>query len=151
MASAGRILWIDNDLPFLGPFRWALEYEGYQVTIAGTVSDAENFLTGGNYDLVIIDVMMPLTEEDEAAGYSPALTGQGLKTGLAFYIRNRDLFLTRRIEVIVMTVRIDQDIVDEFAAAGVPRRCMVTKFEVGSVVTFLQKIRSTLDADTGQT
>jgi CheY-like chemotaxis protein len=144
MSSAGSILWIDNDPAYLLPLQMTLEDEGYEVTIVGTVSHATKLLADGNYNLVILDVMMPINAEDEAEGYSTELTSQGFKTGLAFYIRNRDLLLARRLPVIVMTVRLDSAIAGEFVAAGLSERCFVTKFEMRHPKTFIEKIRSAI-------
>lgn len=148
MSIAARILWIDNDPALLYPWQKTLETNGYHVTISRTVSEAANLLTDGSYDLVIIDVMMPTTENDEAEGYSPELTDDGRMTGLAFYVRNRDLLLTLRLPIMVMTVRFDQDILDEFVAVGLPPRCFVTKMVVRNPMALLEKVRSTLAAGT---
>jgi CheY-like chemotaxis protein len=149
MADAGRILWIDNDPAYLSPFKKALELLGYEVAIVTTVSDAENVVKDGSYDLVILDVMIPMTEKDEEA-YSPTLTDFGYKTGLVFYNRNRDLLLARSLPVMVLTVRLDQGVVDEFVEAGLPRQCFATKYELRDVESFLGKIRSSIEAGKGQ-
>jgi len=140
MAGAGHILWIDNDTHYLTPFREALEEFGFDVTTVETISEAANLLTTGNYDLVILDVMMPTTEQDEAAGYGAELSDGGYKTGLIFYANNRDLLLRLRLPVMVMTVRIDRNIVEEFVSAGLPRDCMVTKYSVSDPEVLLEKI-----------
>src|SRR4029079_2191271 len=111
-------------------FRASLEDSGFEVTTVETLSKATNLLTGGRYDLVILDVMIPTTAQDEAEGYSAEVSDFGFKTGLAFYKKNRDLMLRLGLPVMVMTVRIDQHIVDEFVAAGLPRECMFTKYSV---------------------
>lgn len=149
MSTAGRVLWIDNDRAYQAPLMRALEYGGYEVAIVPTVSDAERLLNNNSYDLVILDVMIPMTEKDEEEGYSPALTSYGYKTGLAFYNRNRDLLLARGLPVIVLTVRLDRAIQDEFVAAGLPGQCLVTKYELREVGAFLGKIRSTIGARKG--
>lgn len=139
--SAWQILWIDNDRAYIRPHVKALEAEGYQVTILDTVSEATNLLTESDYDLVILDVMIPMSELDEADGYSPELTDCGHKTGLAFYIRNRDSMIERHIPVMVVTIRIDQSVVDEFIAAGLPQRCFVNKYSVRDPWSLVEKVR----------
>lgn len=71
-------------------------------------------------------------------------------TGLAFYVRTRELLLARSLPVMVMTMRLDQVIADEFVAAGLPRQCFVTKYELMNVDSFLGKIRSTIETGKGQ-
>jgi CheY-like chemotaxis protein len=140
MPSAGHILWIDNDTHYLAPFRAALHDSGFEVTTAETVSEATNLLTKGNYNLVLLDVMMPTTARDEAEGYGVELSDFGYKTGLAFYVKNRDLLLHLGVPVMVTTVRLDQRIIEEFVAAGLPRECFVTKYSVADPDILLEKI-----------
>lgn len=148
-----RILWIDNDTRYIYPFEVALKTNGYDVTVVPTVSEGAALVTATKYSLVIVDIMIPVTEEEEATDYPPSMTDETHKTGLVFYKRYRDMLAQRGIPLIVMTVRVDQGIADEFAKAGFPAGAFVRKFEVRDSDVFLEKIRAVLGVSTvgGQT
>ncbi|MEO8383218.1 MAG: response regulator [Acidobacteriota bacterium] len=139
------ILWVDNDPAHIYPFSLALADAGYVVTSARTLFSAAELLRLGSYDLLILDVMIPLTDEDESQAYSPEWTDCGDKAGLAFYQRHRDELVTRRVPVLVMTVRVDLAIVEAFVAAGLPRSMFVSKMSLRDTASFLEKIRVVID------
>jgi CheY-like chemotaxis protein len=139
---AGQILWLDNDVYDIKPYVDALRDEGYQVTVVSTVGDADMLIGRERYDLLILDVMVPTKNEEEEAHYLPEETEQGLKTGLILYRR-----LKRKLEgakVLVLTVRLDKAIEEEFFAAGLPRECFETKYTLREAGVFLDKVKSLL-------
>jgi CheY-like chemotaxis protein len=136
-----RILWLDNDPAYLDPFIDTLKDEGYEVDIASTVSEAEYFLKVRQYELLILDVMIPTVSADEEKRYTPDMTNLGLKTGVVFYIINKELLQKARMQVLVMTVRLDKDIRDEFVNAGLPQNCFATKYELRDASVFLDRIK----------
>ena len=145
MSSAVKtLLWVDNDTRYIYPFEVALQMQGYVVTVVPTVSEGAALLATNEYALVIIDVMIPVTEDEEATDYPPDATDETHKTGLVFYGRYRDELARRGIPLMVMTVRIDQGIQDEFVRAGLPANMFVRKFEVRDSDAFVDKIRSVL-------
>jgi len=56
------ILLVDDDPIVLESLGGFLELEGYEVTLAETISRAKDYLDGGSYNLVITDVSMPQSD-----------------------------------------------------------------------------------------
>jgi two-component system response regulator RegX3 len=57
--AAGRILVVDDEPSVRESVGYALEQEGFDVTLAEDGEDAEGKLDGHSFDLLIIDIMMP--------------------------------------------------------------------------------------------
>ena len=58
--TSGRILVVDDEPSVRESVGYALEQEGFQVTLAEDGEDAEGKLSnGGDFDLLILDIMMP--------------------------------------------------------------------------------------------
>jgi CheY-like chemotaxis protein len=140
-----QILWLDNDPAYLVPFVEALEDENYSVTVVESLTEAEKFLRQAQFDLMIIDVMIPTLNSTEETRYRPKETDLGYKTGLIFYKQNRETLQKTGTHVMVMTVRLDKAIMDEFIKAGLPSSAYATKYEMSEPTKFLDKVRSTLD------
>ena len=143
---SGRILWLDNDPAQIWSFVRTMRVAGMEVTVASTVSEAEEQLRGGFYDILLLDVMIPVTDREIATGYGPRETDDGLNTGLAFYVRNKHL-VTDRTAVLVLSVRVDGAARAAFIAAGLPPENFITKFKVRDASVFLDEIRRHLHAD----
>jgi len=56
---ASRILVVDDESSVRESVGYALEQEGFEVTLATDGEDAEGKLTDNHYDLLILDIMMP--------------------------------------------------------------------------------------------
>ena len=144
MSKKERILWIDNDTGYPFPYETVLVLNGYEVEIVPTVTEGEAAIEAGGVALVILDVMIPVTEAEETGNYTPEETDDTYKTGLVFFVKNRERLKKNNILVMAMTVRIDQRIADEFAEAGLPSQCFVRKFDVRTADAFLDKVQSIL-------
>jgi two-component system response regulator RegX3 len=59
MSAGGRILVVDDEPSVRESVGYALEQEGFEVTLAEDGGDAEGKLDGAEYDLLILDIMMP--------------------------------------------------------------------------------------------
>ena len=57
--ATGRILVVDDEPSVRESVGYALEQEGFDVTLAGDAEDAEGRLSEDNFDLLILDIMMP--------------------------------------------------------------------------------------------
>jgi CheY-like chemotaxis protein len=136
-----KILWLDNDLAFLKPYKTALEREGHEVTARKTVSEAEELINKVRYDLLVLDVMIPTKSDQEEEIYPPGVTGYGHQMGLFFYRRMKDKLDDAGTPVLVMTVRIDKDLSDDFAEAGLPRENFALKSRLCEVSTFVEKVK----------
>jgi two-component system response regulator RegX3 len=58
-AASGRILVVDDEPSVRESVGYALEQEGFDVTLAADGEDAEGRLSQDNFDLLILDIMMP--------------------------------------------------------------------------------------------
>jgi CheY-like chemotaxis protein len=141
---AKSILWIDNDLPYIRPYRQALEKKGYFVEAVSSLGDAERLAEEKSFDLIIIDVMVPTQNEEEAANYPYVSSDYGHKTGLLFYRRMKEKLGKHLPVIVALTVRLDQDIRDEFVQSGLNKENFFTKYSVREVPQFLNKIESIL-------
>jgi len=141
-----RILWLDNDLAYLEPFVEALQDESYSVSVVESLTEAEKSLRQAQFDLMIIDVMIPTLSSDEETRYQPDETDLGYKTGLIFYKNNQAALQNAGTRVMVMTVRLDKAIMDEFIKAGLPSNSFATKYEMSEPTNFLDKVHKTLES-----
>lgn len=140
MSVEGKILWIDNDPGQIHGFVVALGRAGYDVVLTPSVTQAEQELKRHEFRLIILDVMIPVTAHEEEDHYGGDATDDGHRTGLAFYIRNKDV-LARHGGLMVLTVRVDKQIRDEFVAAGLPLQSFVTKLELRDAKAFVAAVR----------
>ncbi|MCE3266407.1 MAG: DNA-binding response regulator [Solirubrobacterales bacterium] len=58
-AAGGHILVVDDEPSVRESVGYALEQEGFQVTLAEDGEDAEGRLSGSEFDLLVLDIMMP--------------------------------------------------------------------------------------------
>jgi hypothetical protein len=114
------------------------------VKVVATVTDAEKELRGSKFDLLLLDVMIPSVGPEEEERYQPAVTELGTKTGYLFYLTNKELLEKSGMRVLVMTVRLDKTIMDEFVKAGLPRHNFATKYDLRDANDFLSKIQKLL-------
>lgn len=146
MSIRHRILWLDNDPAYVYPFVVAMKDQQIDADVVRTVSEAEERL-GDAYDAVIIDVMIPVTEQEETTrGYGGEVTDDSHRTGLEFYQRVSRRLLERDIVAIVMTVRVDKQIRDEFLAAGLPATNFIMKMELRDARSFVERMEQLLKA-----
>jgi len=136
----GAILWVDNDKGYILPFVEALRRNDYEVVVVDNAWEAERRLTSETVDLVIIDVMIPLKSGEGSQVYNPEQTKRGLKTGLLLFRRLREQGRAADGKVLVLSVRIDEKIRQEFLEAGLHPDHFVTKLEVRRVPDFLAKV-----------
>jgi CheY-like chemotaxis protein len=142
------ILWLDNDIPYIRPYVNKLRANGYQVHQVGSLSDAEELLDQSKtpFGLIIVDVMVPTRDEAELANYPVKATDYGHKSGLVFYNRMKKKYGSKLPPVAVTTVRIDQDIRDEFIESGLEQEHFLTKFDVRDPADFLKRITAIIEA-----
>jgi CheY-like chemotaxis protein len=143
---AKRILWLDNDSSYIRPYVNALRNRGFEVTVKTTLTEAEANLSSEAYDLLILDVMIPTKSEVEEELYPPGKSDLGHKTGLLFYQRVRESLATSKTLVLVLTVRLDREILNEFLDAKLEKAGFATKFGLREVSKFLDKVRSLIGA-----
>jgi CheY-like chemotaxis protein len=141
---SAQILWLDNDVAYLEPYVEALKDSGYETTVVATVGEATYRINNGVYNLVIIDVMVPTKSVEEELIFKPEETEYGQKTGFIFYKHIQSQLIQHGTKVLIMTVRLDRDILDEFVHAGLQREQFATKFSLRDVNVFLKRIQSVL-------
>jgi CheY-like chemotaxis protein len=138
-----KILWLDNDLAYIEPYVEILRESGFEVNPVPTITQAEDQLKG-DYDLLILDIMIPTKTEQEEQVYRPERTEAGRKTGLAFYTRMKQALEEKGCRLLVLTVRLDESIFEEFLAAGLPRECYDTKMTLREAPIFLERVKDIL-------
>ncbi|MCP4677395.1 MAG: hypothetical protein GY854_18150 [Deltaproteobacteria bacterium] len=138
------VLWFDNDPAMIEPYSAALRDEGYTVTIARSITEANSALESETFDLLILDVMIPTFDDAEEEEFSPEETDCGGETGLAFYRRRRQMLSSANTEVLVITVRLDKAIRDAFIAEGLATERIATKIALRTVDLFLERVREIL-------
>lgn len=133
------VLWLDNDPPQIEPYVVALRRDGIDVRVERTVSGAERALED-EPGLVIVDVMVPTKSSEEERLYSPDETDAGFKTGLVFFRRNGERIRSYGGKILVMTVRLDEEIYNQFISAGLKADEFATKFSLREVPSFLRRV-----------
>jgi len=141
---AKRILWLDNDLSYIGIYAEEMRDNDFEVKEVKSVAEAEAELIASQYDLLILDVMIPTFSDKEEIDYPPTETGFGTKTGLYFLKRMKALLEEKKTAVLVTTVRLDQPIRGEFLEVGLPADHFATKFALRDAPEFVKKVKSML-------
>ena len=146
--SDKSVLWLDNDLFFINPYKEKLEETGYCVSVVKKVSDAEKLLRSRRFDLFILDVMIPTLNDAEEVDYPPSDTDNGHKTGLLFYLRLKEHLVTAGTPVLVFSVLIDRQIQTAFVENGLPAENFVPKMDVKLVADFSRVVERVMLAVT---
>jgi CheY-like chemotaxis protein len=138
------VLWLDNDLGNIDALGMSLRQSGMDVTFVTKVGVAEELVRRERYDLVLVDVMIPVTDDEFESGYAADQTEDSLCTGFVFFVRNRQ-YLAQSV-VVVLTVRIDGGIREKFVAAGLPLENFLTRYEVRDTRRFTSEMLRRLRA-----
>lgn len=139
-----KILWMDNDKVFLWPHVARLEDAKHYVKRAYSVSEAEKLLKEEKgWDLVIIDPMMNVSEEEEK-DYLPSETDGGLKAGVVFFIKNKQVMKDMGVRAVVFTMREDQEIIEDFMKCGMLKEAIKNKMDASDTADFLDWIEETV-------
>ncbi len=135
-----RILWFDNDPGMMRPFIGALERARHVVQVVRTISKAEHELLTSEYNLLILDVMIPTVTTEEEASYAPSVTNHGGHTGLEFWKRHRAKLKEKDTATFIFTVWPDRKVRESFLAEGLDPRNYATKMEICEERPFLDRI-----------
>lgn len=142
-SARARLLWIDEE-PVADAVQEAFASEGIEIEVATSLADGQRRLVGGQFSLVVLDVMMPLGEEDEREGYAGDETDDGVRAGLAFFVRHRALLESRSIPTMVLTQRVDGRIHQMFIDAGLPAENFTTKLKYRMADRLIAKVKGLL-------
>jgi CheY-like chemotaxis protein len=137
---ARKILWLENEPQFHETFADYFRTRGYHVRFATRVTEAESLLGSGEFDLLILDVMIPLWDAAEEERYPPRLTDRGRLTGLHFYRLMQKNPNLRACPVLVYTIMSDVPLVVAFRDEGLPDGCFANKFEYQDPEDLLRKV-----------
>lgn len=140
LAKSCKVLWIDEDYNILEPYREYLENEGFEVEMCGNLSEAERLVKSIQYDLIILDVMITPTEEEELDAYNVDASDLGMQSGLVFFKRMKEHLEKSKTQVLVLTQRLDLEIRDKFIAEGLPQNAFARKADLPNVRQVLQKL-----------
>jgi len=141
-----KVLWFDNDLDYLEPYVTELREAGHTVTTVGTLADADRELSANQFDLLILDVMIPTRSADEERLYPPTETDRGTSTGLLYYNKWKAHLHTAGTKIFILTVRLDKNIRAAFIDAGVPKWAVARKLDLRTVDDFTCKINQIFGA-----
>lgn len=97
-----KVLWLDDEPMLVRAQVKCLLKNGYDVDQVKTVTKAERKLKGGRYDLLILDIAIPVTEEEESR-YPPIDTRHGHMTGFYFYSLSKDHLRRQGTKVLLVT------------------------------------------------
>jgi len=140
-----KILWLDNDVLGIGGYEKALVSCGHSVEVVASVSKAEDLLAKNQYDLVLIDLMIPI-KRHEYEEYRPEITNGGKNTGLVFYERCKEVIDRKKSLPVILTIRNDKMSQDQATSLGIKKDCYLTKTKYSRAPDFVRKI-TTLYAD----
>lgn len=134
------ILWLENEKNYVKPYIRRLEARGFDLEVAVTVTEAQQALEERNFDLLILDVMVPTRSQEEEEIFKPGDTELGAKTGLHFYKKLKSKLDGSGTKVLVWTARIDRETMNGFRESGLPADCYETKLSLRRVADFEAKI-----------
>jgi CheY-like chemotaxis protein len=138
-----QILWLDNDKIFLAPHILRLETEGYIVKQAFTITEGLNEINTSKYDLLILDVMLPVNKQEEEF-FPPGETNSGKQSGLVFYKKYKAMLKNKGITVFVFTIREDVSIREYFVNEELSPQNFMTKSEGADTAVFLARLKELL-------
>lgn len=147
-SESNRILWLDDDGGYIYPFVKKLQAKGYEVDVVKSVSEAEEYLERNFYSLLLLDVMIPIINNEEEQLYPVESTDSGFKTGLQFFIKNASLIREKSGNVLVFTVRPDVTIQGEFQANGLSPESFATKVDLRRMPDFITKVEAQINSGT---
>ena len=135
------ILFIDEEPEYIRPYIEALRDEGYKVTLATTVDQAYRLLDEQEFDLIVLDLIMPPGQSEkketrEELNYAET----GIR--LCKYIRDKLGFID--IPIIFLTVVTDPTIHQEIRKLerryGLKPRILIKPILPSEVVTEVRKV-----------
>ena len=109
-----RLLIVDDELSLQDSYILELKAEGYDVVSVSTIVDAEKKLSSEHFDLVILDVMMPVELGVEAIKDSTIMN-----VGLHFAAEIKKRY--PGIHLLIFTNSHYHPVFDSFTATGKPR------------------------------
>jgi CheY-like chemotaxis protein len=104
-----KILFIDDEPEFANPQAEALEEIGYDITMAIDYDEALEYLNKSEYDLIILDLLIPPSEVESTE------TEEMVEVGLKLYEYIRVTKRMTHLPIIFLTVVRDTDIVSKLA------------------------------------
>jgi len=139
MSTKPRILWVEED--YLDAFQMAMESKGYDVTRAFFLSKAVQDLEKSAFDVLLLDVMMPIEEEDIAIGFTPEATRGGNESGLEFFRRYNEKILDSKVPVLVYTILGNVgEVREKFIRLGLNPRHYIDKVGSSNVNALLEHV-----------
>jgi CheY-like chemotaxis protein len=137
-----KILWLEDDMAYSVEYKKGMP-EDFEMTLVHNVTDAEREIKEHQYDLLILDVMIPIWDQ-ELKDYPPDLTESGYKTGLVFFKRMKSVLEEKNTPVFVVTMFMDDKIMHEFIGIGLQSGCFATKYSLREMGDFRDKITELL-------
>lgn len=135
-----RVAWVENDRSWIVPYIERLESVGHDIVVFTCASEAERAIFAGHFDLVLLDVMLPLCAEDDPEVYSPDRTRRGLDTGVLLCTRIVPHLRASRCGIMAITQRMDAEVVVLLTRAGLRDDEIATRLDLRDVDVFAERV-----------
>jgi hypothetical protein len=135
-----RVLWLEDD--YMEALETAMQLSDYDVNHVFYVNDAYNLLTSNErYDLLLLDVMLPVRAADIKLGFTNEATKGATETGLLFYKKFQEIINRLKMRVVVYTINaVDELVCQGFHELGLPEEQILDKVDNANVNDLLSAI-----------
>lgn len=132
---AKKILIIEDEEPLAEEWALSLENEGYETKIAPTLKEILDILDKLDFDLILLDVMLPSFDVEEILDLESIQYGRTAGVWITKKIKEKK----QNLPIIAVTVVTDIKILDELKNAGV-RRILNKPFSNEDLVKMVNSI-----------
>ena len=141
-----KILWLDDEPRYAAAQIEYLSFKGYRIDMAKTVGEAEARLNREAYDLLILDVAVPVLPEEEDR-FPVNRTKNGHETGFLFYQLWKNDLDKMGTKVLVVTSLLDYDpgILQLFSNEGLPSEYVVSNYSLRRAEPLLKIVEELTD------
>ena len=138
------VLWLDDDRFFSTPFVEHLTSKGIEVILATTLSEAEHQLASREFDLLILDVMIPI-RPSELREYASREGDSSFSAGHRFFLKHMSRLREQGTRTIVFTTRLDVKIAKQFQLSGVEGISFIKKLDIRSPKDLMLNVEAVFD------
>jgi hypothetical protein len=140
-----QILWLDDD--YMEVLESEMALFDYKVHHVYHVNVAYNKLKSNQrFDLLLLDLMIPLHIDDAKLGFISKTTNDGTETGLIFYRNCHKIIKNSGMHVIVYSInKIDEHIKTAFSELGLPKTYILDNLANSNTNKLLNLIRKILN------
>jgi CheY-like chemotaxis protein len=121
-----KILWLDDEIQRVTPYCDSLAESGHEITLVSDITEFNEMLANGGWDIVLLDVIMPIGD------FGAEESGEGLGTGLVLATRLRQALPDLRI--ILFTNRMDLASIGEKLDVEVLHKVAVSPWDLEEIL-----------------